>query len=122
MDYYFINVRILKGVADIIAPVLTFLFNRCITEGTFPSALKVSRVVPVFKKGDRSCPKNYRPIAITPLIGRVFETLIKRRLYKFFESRDLFSDAQFGFRTMRSTSDAIGRFLGDVVAGFEGAA
>lgn len=118
-DCYGLGAKILKATADLIVPTLTILFNRCIDEGRFPKPFKISKVVPIFKKGSKSCPSNYRPIALIPLFGKVFESLIKERLCGYFESRGLFSRAQFGFRPSYSTYDALAGFVGGVVDGFE---
>lgn len=68
----------MKETADIMSPVLADLFNKCISEGTFPRPFKISKVIPVYKRGDRSCPSSYRPIALTPIFGKVFELIIKK--------------------------------------------
>lgn len=118
-DPYGITVGVLRATADVIVPSLTRLFNKCIEQGTFPGPFKVSKVVPIHKRGDVDSPENYRPIAITPLFGRVFEFILKRRLSAYFEDKDLLSDSQFGFRSSRSTCDALESFVGGVVGGFE---
>ena len=56
--------RIYKFIVDIISPVFSVLVNRSITSGIFPDNLKKARVVPIFKGGDSSYMKNYRPISI----------------------------------------------------------
>ena len=64
--------RILKECASVLAPVLARLFRRCISSRMFPSSWKHALVHPVPKKGDRSNPSNYRPIALTASISKVF--------------------------------------------------
>ena len=55
------------------------------------------------KKGDKSNPLNYRPIAITSLISKTMETIITKQLLTFLETSNLLSDHQYGFRKARST-------------------
>ena len=58
----------LKRVASIVAPVLTSLINKSLTCGTFPDYLKVARVVPIHKGGDKEAIGNYRPISLLPTL------------------------------------------------------
>merc|ERR1712002_1194798 len=62
---------------------------------------------PVPKKGDRSNPSNYRPIALTSTIAKVFESLLNAHILKHLESNSLLSDHQYGFRKARSTGDLL---------------
>jgi len=91
-----------------LSPVLTKLYRKCYLESCFPSAWKLPMVIPVFKNcGDRSDPRNYRPISLLPVISKIFETVINLSLVKHIESLGLFSDAQYGFRSGRSTADLL---------------
>ena len=56
---------VLKTCAPELAPILNKLFQRSYTLCTFPTSWRQAHVFPISKKGDKSNPLNYRPIAIT---------------------------------------------------------
>ena len=64
-------------------------------------------VQPVPQKGDCSNPSNYRPIALTSTIAKVFESILNSHFLKHLESHSLLSDHQYGFRKARSTGDLL---------------
>ena len=99
--------RILKECASDLAPVLARLFRRCISSKMFPSSWKHALVHPIPKKGDRSNPSNYRPIALTASVSKVFESVLNQQLLKHLERSKLLSDHQYGFRKARSTGDLL---------------
>ena len=68
--------RLLRYCACGISSSLSVLFNRSFSEGSFPSAWKTALVIPVFKKGSRSDPGNYRPIALLSIVSKVMERLV----------------------------------------------
>ena len=74
-----------------------------LTTGIFPAKLKIVKVIPLFKKGDKSIFSNYRPISLLPSISKLFEKVIYRQLYKYFEDSNLFYEGQYGFRKSHST-------------------
>ena len=76
-------------------------------ERNFPNQLKVAKVIPLYKDGDRSDPSNYRPISLLPVIGKIFEKIIYLRIVNFLDHFKLLNKNQFGFRKKRSTIDAI---------------
>ena len=59
------------------------------------------------KKGDPSQPSNYRPIALTSILSKVFESILNRKIWKHLKSSNLVSDRQYGFRKERFTSDLL---------------
>ena len=99
--------KVLKWVKFLIVPVLTKIFNACISEGIYPDSLKLARVTPVFKGGNNN--KNettsYRPISILTQINRIFEKLLRDRLYSFLGKR--IYKKQFGFQPKHSTEQPI---------------
>ena len=103
----------LREFAAEIAPVLCRLFRLILSTSTYPSVWKHALVQPVPKKGDRSNPSNYRPIALTSTIAKVFEALFNSHIIKHLESNGLLSDHQYGFRKARSTGDLLS-YLTDI--------
>ena len=74
--YDAISIAMLK-ICDIsISKPLCYLFKNCLSESTFPEAWKKANVVPIFKKGSRQDFKNYRPISLLPICGKIFERLM----------------------------------------------
>ena len=119
LDIYGTSVTLLKKLKDTYIIPLTKLVNCCIREGVYPSCFKKSKVVPVFKKGDKDDINNYRPISLIPAVSKVFELLLKEQLYNYLESNSILNNFQFGFRKGKSTTLAIMDFLEYVVEGFE---
>ena len=99
--------RILREFAVELAPVLCCLFRLILKTGIYPSPWKHSLVQPVPKKGDRSNPSNYRPIALSSAIAKVFESLLNSHFLTHLETHHLLSDHQYGFRKARSTGDLL---------------
>jgi hypothetical protein len=101
----------IKRIILLIVDVLVYLFNLSIEKGIFPECLKTAVVIPLFKKGDKTNPSNYRPISLLPLFAKIFEKIIKKRLLHFLNINGFFSSNQFGFREGLSTEDALLKFL-----------
>ena len=106
---------ILKKVIHGIASPLTSLINRSLCEGIFPRALKLAKIIPIFKKDDREQIGNYRPISLLTTISKVFERVIFNRFYNYLDKYDLFDKQQFGFRPNLSTTDACTVLVKDVL-------
>ena len=119
MDVYGLNSFMIKKIKNLIIPKLTAMINQCIRDSVFPDALKIAIVTPVFKKGDINDPSNYRPISILPVISKIYEALLKNQMMDYFETNSLFAAEQFGFRSGRSTTLAVSRFVELVVECFE---
>lgn len=102
-----ISNNFLKEHKDFLVPPLAYIFNSCLDKGIFPNDLKKSLVIPIHKGGDRDCINNYRPISILPSISKLLERLINNRLTNYLENNHILSDKQFGFRTGKSTNDAV---------------
>ena len=71
--------------------------------GHFPSELKISRVKPLFKKGDPSEFLNYRPISLLPSFSKIFEYSIFYQLFDYMCENNLLTIEQIGFRRGHST-------------------
>ena len=95
--------HLIKKTKAIIAPILSRLFNVCINKSIFPDAFKIAEVKPLFKGGNRHILGNYRPISLLPQFGKMFEKIIAKRVTSFFESKNILTSHQFGFRKSFST-------------------
>ena len=83
--------------------------NSCINNCLFPDELKWADIIPIFKKGDHTDCKNYRPISILPTFSKVFEKIIFDQINSFFQ--DKFSNFLCGFRKGFSTQTALIKLL-----------
>ena len=96
--------QILKSCAQLLSGPLTSLFRKICRQSILPASWKISRITPVFKKGSRSDPTCYRPIAVLPTLSRVFERLLAPQLRRHIDPH--IPREQFGFMRGSSTSDA----------------
>ena len=71
-----ISHKMLKGVSKSVSKPLSMLMNRSFNEGIFPDIWKLANVIPIFKKGDKSQPCNYRPVALLSCIGKLQERIV----------------------------------------------
>lgn len=119
MDCYWLSNNIIKKTIHLISMPLAFVLNTCFQLGYFPEPLKLSKVVPIFKKGDKSLPQNYRPVSIVPIFSKLFESIIYNQLREYFERNNFISDSQFGFRKGMSTVTAVQQIVGNSIEAFE---
>ena len=98
---------LLKACAATLCTPLLMIYRQSLLEGALPSAWKSSLVVPIFKKGSRNDPMNYRPVSLTSVSCKSLERIISKELYAFFIANQILSDEQFGFRPGRSTEDQL---------------
>ena len=102
-----IPTKILKVVSTEISSPLASLVNLSFETGKFPTSLKSSKVIPVFKKGSPLDPSNYRPISLLSNIDKIFEKLMFSRVSSFLETNRVIYSKQFGFRKSLSTTHAL---------------
>ena len=106
---------ILKNTASSISKPLSIIFNKSISEGKLPSLWKTANVVPIFKKGNKSNPNNYRPISLTPICIKVLETILRDSIMNFLEDTNYLSENQYhGFRRGMSCTSQLLDVLNDL--------
>lgn len=96
-----------KRIGFIISDPIVYLANFMFETAQFPSLFKKATIIPIFKKGDKNEPANYRPIALLHNLSKIFERLILNRITKFINSFNVLPEFQFGFRANHSTKDAV---------------
>ena len=106
-----ISVKLLKQIILQIDNPFSKIFNKSLSHGIFPDLLKIARIILIFKSGDSSDPKNYRPISLLPSFSKILEQIIYNRLISFFNKHDILHSSQHGFRTNHSTNSAIAEAL-----------
>ena len=99
--------KALKDTAEIIAPSLTNIFNFSVTTKVFPDDVKVGKVAPAYKSGDRDNLNNYHPISVLPTVARVFEKILYGQVYEYFTVNKSLGNQQFGFKFLHSTALAL---------------
>lgn len=98
-----ISSKLLKTVKNSLLNPITVIINQMLTRGIFPDKLKIAKVTPVYKKDDETLFTNYRPISLLPTISKIFEKIIFNQMYTYFKEKNLFYNAQYGFREGHST-------------------
>ena len=95
-----IPMSIIKRSIGSISSPLTHIINLSIIHGIVPDELKISRVVPIFKSGDKALFSNYRPISVLPYFSKFLERIIynRTRIINYLNDFNLLCDNQYGFR------------------------
>ena len=82
-NIHHIPVKIFISLKNYFAYPLTKLINHSFQTGTFPNDLKIARITPIFKKGDKSNPGNYPPIASLPFVSKFIERCLEKENFIF---------------------------------------
>ena len=98
-----IPAKLLKECKDYLSHLLSIFWRKSVDMGVIPEDLLMFLICPVHKGGLRSVPKNFRPVALTSHIIKVFERVMKKALVRHMEDNELMAEGQHGFRSMRST-------------------
>ena len=93
-----IPAAMLRTAAEELAPILTKLFQVSLNTGYVPNEWRQAWVVPIFKKGERHQPANYRPVSLTSIICKVLEHIIHSSIMDHFDKNQILTDSQHGFR------------------------
>ena len=96
--------RVLHDMAEILAGPLTIIYNRLMEEGGVPAIWRLANVCPIFKKGAKGDPANYRPVSLTCVVGKVMESLIRDKIVEHLLKHNLVRPSQHGFMAGRSTA------------------
>ena len=98
-----ISHQMLKATSETICLPLSILFRYSLRTCTFPSDWKLTRVMPSFKKVDKSSPSNYRPISLLSCVGKVMERVVYKYIYNYIIEHSLLYSYQSGFLPGHST-------------------
>ena len=107
--------RLLKFLAPALISPLRLIINQSLITGIYPDKLKTAKVIPMYKKGDKTKCDNYRPISLLCAISKLFEKVVYNQLYDYFTKNKLFHDNQYGFRTKHSTELAVTELIDRVL-------
>ena len=114
-----ISARLLKDAASAISPFLTKLFSLSIRFHSFPNMWKSSKVIAIFKSGERTDPCNYCPISILPTLSKLLERAVYIQFYEYLHANNLLTNKQHGFRFRHSTVSALSQFADEILYNME---
>lgn len=101
-----INTKVIKCIKFVIVSNFTKCFNKLIINGEFPDTLKIAKVTPIYKSGQKTDPGNYRPISVLPVLSKILEKILHKRLETYLQSINYISSQQYGFRPKSNTLTA----------------
>ena len=110
-----ITTKILKISAPFISSPLSYIFNKSMISGIFPTRLKYATIKPIFKNGDKKNVANYRPISILLSFSNILEKIMNIRLMNHLETNNILAAEQFAFRTSSSTEQASFNFINNIL-------
>jgi len=102
-----ISTKLLQKLATEISWPLAHIFNLSLTTGIFPSRLKSSRTVPIFKAGRSDLCDNYRPISLLSTLSKVLEKMVSVQLVNHLDRNKILYEHQYGFQRGKSTEHSI---------------
>ena len=97
----------LTKVVYIVASKISILFCRLVRLGSFPECWRYANVTAILNGAPSPEEENYRPISITPILSKVYEKLVTRKLSSFCEKYGLLSAAQFAYSKRVTCTDAL---------------
>ena len=114
-----ISPKLLKELHHEIAPILTKIFKSSLHSGIVPDDWKSALVAPVYKEGPKCKPSNYRPISLTCIASKLMEHILVSNIMTHFDSNDILSPFQHGFRSKHSCETQLISFTQEIFDNLE---
>jgi len=111
--------KALKMAADNIAPILTVIFQQSLDSGELPADWKKANITPLYKKGSRADPANYRPVSLTSVSCKMLEHIIDSHLMKHIEKNHILNGNQHAFRRGLSCESQLVMTMQDLTRNYE---
>ena len=92
-----VSIKMIQMCDESITIPLELVFESAIRSGHFPDTWKKGIIIPVHKKESKNLVKNYRPISLLPVFGKMFEKIIYNNLYNYFQENQFLTEKQSGF-------------------------
>ena len=109
-----IRPRVLKELSSELASIFTLLFQASIHQQSLPDIWKHANVNPIYKKGDKTNPSNYRPVSLTCITCKLLEHIICSSLMQHLNRHNILYPLQHGFREKRSCESQLIEFVHDI--------
>ena len=103
--------RLLIELADLLALPITILFNTTLKQGILPKDWRRAFISPIYKKGSKHLPENYRPISLTAILCKMMERFVRDKVVMHLLDNKLLSNKQYGFISGRSTTTQLLYYL-----------
>ena len=118
-DFNNLSMHVVKDIVEPVIKPFQYICNLSFKNGVVPNNMKIAKIIPLFKNGDKSVFTNYRPVALLPQFSKILEKLFCKRLNEFIDKHDLIVNSQYGFRANRSTSSALLELVEDITTALD---
>ena len=105
----------LRHTASHISTVLSHIFQQSIDTGEVQTDWRLANIAPIFKKGDRSKPSNYRPVSLTSILSKVLEHIVFNQVMDHLDKHKILIDSQHGFRSRSSCETQLLQTTDDIL-------
>ena len=102
-----------QSIHNILIPI-THIFNLSLSTGIVPKDMKIAKVIPLHKQGNKNIFNNYRPISILPSFSKLLEKIVAIKLLTFLEQFNQFYQHQYGFRPHHATIHPVIQLLNQI--------
>ena len=106
-----ITVNLLQNVSKSVSYPPACIFRKSINEGKVPQTWKDANVIPIFKKGVKSKPKNFRPVSLKSVVCKLMERIKKEDIQNHLLQNDLLHSCQHGFLLQKSCTTNLLDFM-----------
>ena len=114
-----ISICMLKVCGPSIYKPLEIIFNQCLETGVFPSERKKGNIALIHKKGGKQILKNYRPVSLLPICGKILKRLMFNEMLEFFIENKLISTSQSGFKLGNSCINQLLSIIYEIYSSFD---